>query len=453
MSKRKQAGLWLASVMLLGAVGCGSTSTTPGQAGAGGEAANGKSEEANKPFDYNQSGSIILLNNLISTEYYNDYIEPHIKKKFPNVKVEYYRAGDQGISIDSLIAAKKVPDVYTFATGGYQSGYANKGILANLDPLVKANKLDLSVFEDSIVQSIRNIGGKDELFALPWTYGINPMFYNKDIFDRYGVAYPKDGMTWDSKELRDMLVKLNRPQDGISGIMFNLSQLILSNQLSLPLVDAKTEKANVQAPGIKTIVDTFAELYKLGGKVPDADFDSSGLKAFMTSRNVALWAGNAAFPNLIDVDKKGQGFNWDVVSLPTFKEAPGAGTQYSGAVWAVSNVNGKQDLAAQIAYWLTSSKEVQTEGGSLMRFPTLKDAAVKASYGKGEKLMEGKNVKGLLVNKIPISVKATLYDSNANSIAVAKTMEVLKGTKDSNTALREAAEEIDKKIAELRGSK
>lgn len=452
MGKRRLAGLGLATFMLLGVMGCSSTSPASEQPSAGADAANRNADEASKPFDSNQSGSIILLNNLISTEYYNNYIEPHIQKKFPNVQIEYYRAGDQGISIDSLIAAKKVPDVYTFATGSYQSGYANKGILANLDPIVKENKLDLSVFEDAMIQSIRNISGKDELFGLPWTYGINPLFYNKDLFDRYGVAYPKDGMTWDSKELREMIVKLNRPQDGISGIMFNLSQLIMSNQLSLPLVDARTEKAGVQAPGIRMIVDTFADLYKLGGKVPDADYDSNGLKAFMTSRSVALWAGNAAFPNLIDLDKKGQGFNWDVVSLPTFKEAPGMGTQYSGAVWAVSGVNGKQDLAAQIVYWLTS-KEVQTEGGGLMRFPTLKDAAVKASYGKGEKLMENKNVKGLLVNKIPVSARATLYDSNANSILVAKTMEVLKGDKDSNTALREAAEEIDKKIDELKRSK
>ncbi|MDF2722511.1 MAG: family 1 extracellular solute-binding protein [Paenibacillus sp.] len=431
--------------MLLGAIGCGSAKTAQEQPGSG-------TSEAAKSFDYNQSGSIILLNDLIYNEYYTSYMEPHIKKKFPNVKIEYYRYGEQNVSIESMVADKKVPDIYATATGRYPL-YADKGIFANLDPIAKANKLDLSVFEDTMLQSIRNISGKDELFALPYTYGINPLFYNKDIFDRYGVAYPKDGMTWDSKELRDMLVKLNRPQDGVSGIVFQLSQLILSNQLSLPLVDAKTEKAAVQTPGFKTIVDTFAELYRLGGKTSDADFDSSGQKAFMTSQKAAMWAGNAAFANLLDLDKKGQGFNWDVVSLPTFKEAPGMGTQYSGAIWSVSNVNGKQDLAAHIAYWLTSSKEIQIEGGGLLRFPTLKDAEVKASYGKGEKLMENKNVKGLLVNKVPVSVKATLYDGNANSILVAKTMEVLKGTKDSNTALREAGEEIDKKIAELRGAK
>lgn len=445
MRKRywSRTGLLIGVVMLAaGAVACGSTSDGDGP---------GEAATTDKPFDFGQSATLTMHNDTVSADYYRDYIEPHIRKKFPNVTIEHLNLSDPGNSLDALIAAKKIPDIYLTSTRSMPI-LLDRGLLVDIEPIANANKIDLTVFEEALLQSVRGQSAKGELFGLPWTYGSTALFYNKDIFDRYGVAYPKDRMTWDGPELRDMVVKMNRPQDGIHGIMFHLSQMFGQNQLSLPFVDPKTEKVLVQADGFKRIVDTFASLYKAGGAVDPADFDGSGQKAFITKRNVAIWAGNAVYPTLIDLEKKGQGFNWDIVSLPTFKEAPGVGTQYSGALWAISSANGKQELAAHIISLLTSA-EVQIEGGGLVRFPTLKDQVVKDSLGKGDSFLQSKNMKALQINKIPPATKMTHYDSMATSVIVGKVIEVFREQKDSNTALREAAEEIDIKIAEMRSSK
>ncbi|TMV52847.1 extracellular solute-binding protein [Paenibacillus mesophilus] len=440
----KASGLLALALLVMGAAGCGGkpeAGKTEGEAG----------KASDTSFDYSQAATLTMYNPTVSPDYYRDYVEPHIRKKFPNVKIEHINPSDPGNGLDSLIAAKKIPDIYLTTTTGIPA-LLERGLLADLEPVVKKHKIDLTVFEDPMLQSIRGISDKGELFGLPWTYGSTALFYNKEIFDRYGVAYPKSGMTWDSPELRDMVVKLNRPQDGIRGIMFNLGNMLGQNQLSLPFVDPKAEKALVQTEGFKRIIDTFAALYKAGGAVDPADFDASGQKAFITKRNVAIWAGNAVYPNLIDLEKKGNGFNWDIVSLPTFKEAPGIGTQYFGAVWAVSSANGNQEMAAHIISVLTSA-EVQIEGGGLLRFPTLKEPAVKDSLGKGESFLQSKNMKALQINKIPAATKPTKYDSAASGILVSKAAEVIRDQKDSNTALREAAEEIDKKIAEIIGAK
>lgn len=436
----KRAGKMMASLLLAGAIaGCG---------GMSGQKTTAVPGERDEGFDYGQKATLMMYNGTVSPEYFRDYIEPHIRKKFPNVTIEHLNPKDSGNGLDSLIAAQKIPDIYLTATNGIPT-LTERGLLADIEPIAKAHKIDLTVFEEPMLMSIRGMSPKGELLALPWTYGSTALFYNKDIFDRYGVPYPQDGMTWDSPELRDRIVRLNRPQDGIHGIMFNLGNMLGQNQLSLPYVDAKTEKAVVQTDGFKRILDTFAALYKLGGEVDPADFDSSGQKTFITKRNVAMWAGNAVYPMLIDLEKKGEGFNWDIVSLPTFPEAKGAGTQYFGAVWGISSANGKQELATHIISLLTSA-EVQIEGGGLLRFPTLKDKAVKDSLGKGETFLQSKNMKALQINKIPVATTPTPYDNAASTIMVGKAAQVVRGQKDSNTALREASEEIDKKIAELR---
>jgi hypothetical protein len=62
-------------------------------------------------------------------------------------------------------------------------------------------------------------------------------------------------------------------------------------------------------------------------------------------------------------------------------------------------------------------------------------------------------MKALQLNKIPAATTPTKYDGTAAGIVVGKAVEVIRDQKDSNTALREAAEEIDKKIADIRGAK
>ncbi|NOU90117.1 extracellular solute-binding protein [Paenibacillus sp. LMG 31460] len=59
------------------------------------------------------------------------------------------------------------------------------------------------------------------------------LYYNKDIFDKFGISYPRNGMTWD--EVYDLAKKLNRTEDGISyrgfgmaaGAMFTVNPLSL----------------------------------------------------------------------------------------------------------------------------------------------------------------------------------------------------------------------------------
>lgn len=443
--------------------GCGSKTDEEGQAAEGnhqtgdaetqtavpGENGGDGAKPEAPAFDYDQQTEIMFYNTIVSASYFDDYILPHLNKKFPNVKVTHAEPSSAG-GLDALIAAKTVPDIALTATNGIVS-YIERDIFADILPLAKSNNLDLSGFQDNMLGSVLEFSQNGELFALPWTYGTTALFYNKEIFDQFGVDYPEDGMRWDSLELLDRVRKLNRPQEGIHGIMFNLDILVRANQLSQPMVDAKSEKAAVQSEGWKTLFTTFHDLYITGGGGETAQFSITGVDSFTKHRNVALWAGSAAYPALIDMEKKGEGFDWDIVSLPTFREAEGFATQYDGALFGISAANGKQDLALHMIHLLTSA-DVQKQGGSLLRFPTLKDSEVRDAFGKGEPIVESRNMKALLHNAIPPSPPRTKYDRGANSIMIAKAGEVLNGQKDVNTALREAAEEIDIHIASLKKS-
>jgi ABC-type glycerol-3-phosphate transport system substrate-binding protein len=54
-----------------------------------------------------------------------------------------------------------------------------------------------------------------QTWAVPAGITVNAIFYNKDLFDQYGVPYPEDGWTWDGFFEKALL--LTNPSDGVYG--------------------------------------------------------------------------------------------------------------------------------------------------------------------------------------------------------------------------------------------
>jgi multiple sugar transport system substrate-binding protein len=75
--------------------------------------------------------------------------------------------------------------------------WGQKGYLLDLRPYVEAD-LDRSTINDWDLAQYRALFTRNGVqFALPKYHGALALFYNKDLFDRYGVAYPDGSWTHD----------------------------------------------------------------------------------------------------------------------------------------------------------------------------------------------------------------------------------------------------------------
>lgn len=63
---------------------------------------------------------------------------------------------------------------------------------------VNGNEVDVGKLNKVAVDSVKTASGYNYLIGIPWTMHFHPLYYNKDIFDQFGVTYPKDGITWDT---------------------------------------------------------------------------------------------------------------------------------------------------------------------------------------------------------------------------------------------------------------
>jgi len=95
---------------------------------------------------------------------------------------------------DELIERER-PDILMLNPQRFQR-YVADGKLVELDPFIVRDKYDIDGFLPGMVDELRQIGG-DKLYGLaPQFYG-SAVYYNKNLFTKYGVELPHDGMTWE----------------------------------------------------------------------------------------------------------------------------------------------------------------------------------------------------------------------------------------------------------------
>lgn len=131
---------------------------------------------------------------IASTTYYEPLIKAY-EAAHPNVKIEMLDLGSAdfmtmlgtqlsgGDSSIDLVTIKDIP--------GYNN-LVKKNLLMDLNDKIKSAGIDLSLYGGTTDQI--SVDGK--LFGLPFRSDFWLIYYNKDLFDKAGVAYPTNDMTF-----------------------------------------------------------------------------------------------------------------------------------------------------------------------------------------------------------------------------------------------------------------
>ncbi|WP_438447880.1 ABC transporter substrate-binding protein [Gorillibacterium sp. sgz5001074] len=187
--------------------------------------------------------------------------------KFPNIDLQvvstsglYKPNMDYDKAVESFIEEQQ-PDLIMLQENQYEK-YAAEGKLLELDGVVKQEKFDTAGIHPGILELLRSKGG-GKLYGLAPDFYSQAVFYNKTVFDQYGVPYPKDQMSWE-----DLLNLAKRfPTDGdkekrIYGLyqaydqgLFGLGSQI-GHTNGLAFVDAGAMKMTIQSDSWKKVFQT-----------------------------------------------------------------------------------------------------------------------------------------------------------------------------------------------------
>lgn len=128
-----------------------------------------------------------------ATAYYQPLIDAY-QAKNPNVKIEYTDLGSTDYSTvlqTQLTGGSDELDIITIKDVPGYTNLIGANLLLPLDDFIAAQGIDTAAY-GGLVDELKL---DDKVYTLPFRSDFWVLYYNKDLFDKAGVAYPTNDMT------------------------------------------------------------------------------------------------------------------------------------------------------------------------------------------------------------------------------------------------------------------
>jgi len=288
-------------------------------------------------------------------------IKPLIKdfeKLHPDIKVELIHIPQNYFQkIHMLVAANLVPDVI-FINNLNLPVYASGNIFMDLNSYIK--KSDKLKLDDYFPESIKTMSYKNKLLAIPRDISNIVLYYNKDLFDRYKVNYPKEN--WTQKGFLETAKKLTVYSNENSKIeLFGIS-LETKPVYWLPFIWSSGGKLFNQDNKAFCLdnfdscnaLQFYADLRNKYHVAPKS-FESGNntmAQLFIQQKSAMYISGRWNVPKFRE-DLK---FNWDIAQLPQGQK--GSINSIDGSGWAISSSTKHPKEAWMLIEYLASKNSI-----------------------------------------------------------------------------------------------
>lgn len=387
--------------------------------------------------------TISFSNGFLTDEDFDRYITQPVQKKYPWITIQK----SNGKGLTDRVGAGDTPDIIVHHNIGGMNEYLELNLTYPLTEMIKKHQMDLNRFEPEALDAVRAATQMEELVGIPYTRHFSALYYNKDIFDKFAVPYPKDGMTWD--DAYELAKKLTRSEGGVQyrGLEPNVTERPAS-QLSLPYVDPKTKKALVNTDQWKRVLGFMVKIHQIPGN-EQITYHGSANDLFVKDQRLAMLASNNILfeGNLY----KFPDFNWDMVAYPSWPEAPGIALRNDQHMMSIASTSKHKDEAFLVISTITSD-EVQMDISRQGKLSILKDKKIRDAFGADLDFIKGKNIQAIYKTTPAKSFVPTKYDGTGMGAINDALNDIINKGKDLNTALRDAEEKINTKIAEKEGT-
>lgn len=404
------------------------------------------------------------------------------RAKYPGIEIEVVSTREAMNSQDSVQAMKKMideqkPDVTVLSQEQYAS-LSTEGLLYDLEPIVKQDKFDIENVNPSVIDALRTLGG-GKLNGLAPNFDTQALYYNKDMFAKYGIPLPTDKMSWEQfLQLAQRFPADGQGDDRLYGLYqdemvtnpFDLASMMGASK-GLTYVNPDTGTVTINTKEWRQVVQTVVDAYK-SKKVfqPEARQDGNGKMGirigpdtFKTHKFLggksAMMLQSAMTKDMLDMQTKMGGeanpFEWGVVTIPVDPSNPDVTSKFSmNQIYAVTAQAANVSAAWELVKFINGAGDGKSSGGMMI-------GGGAPSRLTGSKTKDGKSLEAfyaLKPNPALLSQKYPTGFANAfNTITAAEIRAVIGGSKSVDDALKamqaQGQEAYDKaKLADQKAS-
>ncbi len=311
----------------------------------------------------------------------------------PGVTIEYVDVASQDYAIKTttMLEGGDTSDVFMVKELDDIIKWQAQGFAAPLNSYVESSGYDLSGF----VGTEANYSVDGELYAVPFRSDFWVLYYNKDLFDAAGVAYPTNDLTWD--QYAELALQLTDKEKDIYGTHYHTW---LSAVANWTVADGVNTLADRNYDDLLYFYQLYQKLEDAGACMAYAELKASGLhySAAFANGNVAMLPmGYWYVSTLIGYNKDGTcNFNWGIAAVP-HAEGVAAGSSFGNLTGAMINAKSEnKDLAWDYISWL-GGEEGAAATASVGARPAYVSENVAAAMSSVEGFPTDETSKGALI--------------------------------------------------------
>lgn len=283
------------------------------------------------------------------------------------IKLESIPQGYDDRILTSL-AGGNPPDVFL---------WWNLPVLAERGGIEPLDQYDINF--DNIAPALNAWATYDgRIYGITKDYSCEVIWYNKKIFDKYGVPYPTDDWTWE--DFRRIAIQLTHPEEMIYGTVFledptyNLEEWAEMKGGTLISLDGTTFGGYLNSPETISAIKFWTDLVLVdkAAAAPDIVESMGGNYEMLASGRVAMietgtWFEGYLKARHLDVSDFG------VVLLPKPKDGERK-NMMNTSFWCLASASKNKEAAIELLKWLADEGgRTQAEGGWAL--PTSKKVA------------------------------------------------------------------------------
>ncbi len=291
----------------------------------------------------------------------DEEIVDSFRVRHPEIPVCYESLEDAGIYREKVltsIAAGTPPGVFLL-DGIDIPAFAATGVVLDLAPFAPRVGVAIDAFAPVMLDQFQQDG---KLWAFPKDYTPMVLYYNKDMFDAAGVAYPDARWTWD--DFLDAALRLTRDTDGDGAAdqwgfawpreFFYLQSWIWNGGGDLLAPDGTRASGWLDGPESVTALEYYLGLTREHGVAPRIEMFRRGLgqagRLFYSGRVAMMQSGHWNTPTLLPYEQRGE-LRFGVAPMPTAAGVPPVSPIYASG-WAVPRNAPHRKWAVTVAAFL-----------------------------------------------------------------------------------------------------
>ncbi|NQX59961.1 ABC transporter substrate-binding protein [Paenibacillus qinlingensis] len=302
---------------------------------------------------------------------------------YPDIELEVVSAGnlkaEQGQTYQELISTfvnRNNPDILLLDSTQYAKMSA-EGRLMDLELLTKKDKFDEDQLIPGVMDYLREKGG-GKLNGLPTEFYSTAVYYNKDLFDKYGISYPKNKMSWDELILLASRFPTDEKDKRMYGLKMgegqeNLFQLgdTIGRTRGLSYVNSLTKQITINTESWNEVYETALKAFKSNAIYHEDPPTTNGpvtMEEFLL-RDPFI-AGKVAMTidgsTLMETIKQAQRTapdkavsHWDMVTMPVNPQEPDYGVTAFYPILAINSKSSNVEAAKTFINYIHSKDYVR----------------------------------------------------------------------------------------------